>query len=706
MIAPPKAPASSSTSRTPRRGRSAPRSPARSSPPTPPTPRSRAPPTRSPAREFEVAAHTAGPLTADALAGAAVLVIAHPSDPKWEATVDGGSPAARARPRSTRSSPSSRRRRPGRPRRDRAGQVRQQPQRAPRPLRHPDRERDRPGLRAPPRRRPVAGSSPTLGDSRRRRRTAPARPRSPASPPPASTAPARSRTANGARVLARTHADRLAARRAARRDRRPTARAASSSSPTPTSSATTASPSSTTSALWLNLVYWAAQPAFAAAGADRASAGRRRPRLDPPQGRGRGAAPDPGARRLGRHRPRTTPTSCAASSPRSPSRAQALKPRFPHQHDYIDALAADLARLGRRRLPEARLRPLARGLPPRARPPRRRSSTSSSSRCTSRTPPRDTCFEALIVRVPWPEWIAELERDPLRQRRSSSRSPSSTTPSGYDSECAVLFPETVLDRRAPVRLPLRRDLLRPRGRALPPRRRAPPPRSCASTCRPTPPACSPRAELSRERLHALGPGPRPHPHARRPALRPVHDPPAQPLLDVLARGAALRPHRVRRGRRARARGLRVRPPRPVRDPLRPPLPLPDHRLRACATTTASAASSCSPSCTARATCTGPTTGSTIEWDRVAEGVERLRERVQELYHSGIDRSKLGQWIAAHDLVAEYVPPAESSVWARDRRDLPEVEEPKQLVDLVRDDEFPLSLFYAQLQPKLEPALSR
>ena len=52
------------------------------------------------------------------------------------------------------------------------------------------------------------------------------------------------------------------------------------------------------------------------------------------------------------------------------------------------------------------------------------------------------------------------------------------------------------------------------------------------------------------------------------------------------------------------------------------------------------------------------------------------------------------------------PPAESSVWADGQRDLPEVEEPKQLVDLVRDDEFPLSLFYTQLQPKLEPALAR
>ena len=49
----------------------------------------------------------------------------------------------------------------------------------------------------------------------------------------------------------------------------------------------------------------------------------------------------------------------------------------------------------------------------------------------------------------------------------------------------------------------------------------------------------------------------------------------------------------------------------------------------------------------------------IDWHNVAEGVERLRERVQDLYHSGIDRSKIGQWTAAHDLVSEYVPPAES-----------------------------------------------
>jgi hypothetical protein len=57
-------------------------------------------------------------------------------------------------------------------------------------------------------------------------------------------------------------------------------------------------------------------------------------------------------------------------------------------------------------------------------------------------------------------------------------------------------------------------------------------------------------------------------------------------------------------------------------------------------------------------------------------------------------------------MSRYVAPADGSVWAKENRDLPEVEEPKELVDHVKDDEFPLSPFHVQLQRKLEPALAR
>jgi hypothetical protein len=67
--------------------------------------------------------------------------------------------------------------------------------------------------------------------------------------------------------------------------------------------------------------------------------------------------------------------------------------------------------------------------------------------------------------------------------------------------------------------------------------------------------------------------------------------------------------------------------------------------------------------------------------RLETRIAALRDRVQSLYHAGIDRPKLTQWLAAHDLVATYVAPAEGSVWRADRRELPQVDEPKELCDV-------------------------
>jgi hypothetical protein len=92
---------------------------------------------------------------------------------------------------------------------------------------------------------------------------------------------------------------------------------------------------------------------------------------------------------------------------------------------------------------------------------------------------------------------------------------------------------------------------------------------------------------------------------------------------------------------------------------------------------------------------------TIDWDSVAGGVVALRERVEELYRTGIDRSKLGHWAAAHDLVAAYVPPAAGSKWVAGVRDFPEAEDLRPYIDEVLDDEFPLSVFYASLKRQLD-----
>jgi hypothetical protein len=92
---------------------------------------------------------------------------------------------------------------------------------------------------------------------------------------------------------------------------------------------------------------------------------------------------------------------------------------------------------------------------------------------------------------------------------------------------------------------------------------------------------------------------------------------------------------------------------------------------------------------------------TVEWNRVADGVQALRAMVEELYRAGIDRSKVSHWIAAHELVATYVPPTTSSKWAKANRALTDETDPKAWIDLVEPDEFPLSMFYLQLQGKLD-----
>jgi hypothetical protein len=91
---------------------------------------------------------------------------------------------------------------------------------------------------------------------------------------------------------------------------------------------------------------------------------------------------------------------------------------------------------------------------------------------------------------------------------------------------------------------------------------------------------------------------------------------------------------------------------------------------------------------------------TIDWDLVAEGVSRLHDDVASLYSAGIDRTKLQHWAAAHDLVAASVSPASASWWRAGTRVLDDADDPRSFVDHVLDDEFPLSIFYSSLKAKL------
>ncbi len=96
---------------------------------------------------------------------------------------------------------------------------------------------------------------------------------------------------------------------------------------------------------------------------------------------------------------------------------------------------------------------------------------------------------------------------------------------------------------------------------------------------------------------------------------------------------------------------------------------------------------------------------TIDWDAVTDAVLALCAQVEELYRDGIDRSRLAQWIAAHEYVSGLVEPHPASVWAKGADALPLGGERREVVDVVLPDEFPLNVFYEALQRALAPTIA-
>lgn len=451
-------------------------------------------------------------------------------------------------------------------------------------------------------------------------------------------------------------------------------------------------------ALWVNLAYWAAEPAFAtdepAEPSAAAASGAWEALRDAVEEVRAMQEPD-GSIDTGHH----DPARARELAERIAGSAAALERHFPHQAAFIAALGADIRDWvadGFQR-PDF-IRSVEAFRPERDR--RDRVEHLAVFPMYKQNASTATCFEALIARVRWPDWVAGLERRYDNPKFIPVGLVDYT--SGYDSECAVLFPETFSTAERPPShfgaIFCDREAERFRrvcgaaARIL--RLNLPPDAACLLAS----------AELSRDAYVAWDLiHDRTHMHGDLPFdpfMIRQRSPYWMYALEELrcdlttfgeavrleAEGFALARHiqyaiLFDRLFRFPVTGARVRNYDSLGGQLlfaflhrEGYLHWTDNQLA-------------------------------IDWDTAAAGVERLRGLVAELYHSGIDRSKLGQWIAAHDLVATYVPPAESSVWARERRELPEVEEPKELVDLLRDDEFPLSLFYAQLEPKLEPALA-
>jgi hypothetical protein len=92
----------------------------------------------------------------------------------------------------------------------------------------------------------------------------------------------------------------------------------------------------------------------------------------------------------------------------------------------------------------------------------------------------------------------------------------------------------------------------------------------------------------------------------------------------------------------------------------------------------------------------------IDWDALPDTVVALSDAINELYWRSIDRPKVAHWLAAWDLVANTLTPHPASRWAR--REIPLDGPPKGYTDAVLDDEFPLSMFYEALEKKMSDVI--
>jgi hypothetical protein len=452
--------------------------------------------------------------------------------------------------------------------------------------------------------------------------------------------------------------------------------------------------------LWENLLFWASGRAFSHAAASAPSAARddaHWARLKAETDALRVRQEPDGSVDLSQH----DEAELRAHVDVMTQAIDGLAPRFPHQADYLEAVVEDL-----RAWPESGFaRPDFTKALELFRPDQQRRDgvehlvlfpmyTQNGS--------RDTRFEALIVGVPWPEWVAELEAARYDNPKFVPVTLVDYT-AGYDSECAVLFPETVAVADKPVNHfgGIFCDREAERFRRVSSRAaevlslNLPPDAAALLRSEPLSQDAYVLWDLVHDRTHSHGDLPfDPFMIRQRSPYWMYSLEELRCDLTAFSEAVKLEGEGMKFARyvqyailfdrlfRFPITGSRVRNYDGLGGQLlfaylhkHGLLHWTDNRL-------------------------------TIEWDRVADGVTALRAAVEELYRAGIDRSKVAHWIAAHELVSTYVTPSTSSRWTPGNRPLTDESDPKAWIDLVEPDEFPLSMFYLQLQGKLDDALQR
>ena len=94
----------------------------------------------------------------------------------------------------------------------------------------------------------------------------------------------------------------------------------------------------------------------------------------------------------------------------------------------------------------------------------------------------------------------------------------------------------------------------------------------------------------------------------------------------------------------------------------------------------------------------------FDWPNVPTAVVELSDAIDALYWHSIDRPKMAHWLAAYELVRSTLTPHPASAWARGLPDDILAGLPKGYTDAVLDDEFPLSMFFEALEKKMRPVI--
>jgi hypothetical protein len=311
----------------------------------------------------------------------------------------------------------------------------------------------------------------------------------------------------------------------------------------------------------------------------------------------------------------------------------------------------------------------------------------------------ETRFEALIVRVPWPEWLAELERTRFDNAKFVPVHLVDYT-NGYDSECAVLFPETVAvagkaantfggifcDREA-------KRYQRTVGKAV---------ELLNVNAQPDLRALLASADLSRDmfvlwdlihdRWHSHGELPF-DPFMIRQRLPYWMYSLEELRCDLQTFGSAAE---LERDGFAFARYVKygILFDRIVR------FPITGSRVR---NYDGLSGQLLFAFLHKQGVLAWRDNALTIEWGRLDASVAELRDRIEQLYRDGIDMTKVQYWIAAHEMISAWVKPNLGSQWAMATRVLSDESDTKAWINRVLDDEFPLSLWYLQLQKKIQAA---